>query len=421
MRYYEVVFSGVNLAALTYKSELDIAPFRAVTAKLRGKSLTGFILREVDEPSFKTSLIDEILPIKLNDIQATLAKFIAYYYTCELGVAINLFEPQSLTDDEIYKGESDFKSPNLSPKQLEALNFINERKSSLIFGDTGSGKSEIYIAKIREILNEGAQALFLMTEISLTPQMQKRLESFFGEAVAVWHSKITPKKKEQILKDIKSGKVRLIAGARSALFLPLERLKLIIIDEEHDDSYKNTGSKPHYNARDLALFLTSKFDLQVVLGSATPSLTSFYKQESFRLKGTYFVSQKSYIFDESETGISEILKEQIAKTLENKKQAVICLPTRANFKYLVCKNCGETVKCPFCSIGMSYYKKQNVLKCQYCEHKMAVPKTCHQCGSEMIEAKKIGTSELLERLQAEFANARITKFDRDEITTQISS
>ena len=418
MRYYEVVFSGVNLAALTYKSELDIAPFRAVIAKLRGKSLTGFILREVDEPSFKTTLIDEILPIKLNDIQATLAKFIAYYYTCELGVAINLFEPQSLTDDEIYKGESDFKSPNLSPKQREALNFINERKSSLIFGDTGSGKSEIYIAKIREILNAGGQALFLMPEISLTPQMQKRLESFFGEAVAVWHSKITSKKKEQILKDIKSGKVRLVAGARSALFLPLEKLKLIIIDEEHDDSYKNTGSKPHYNARDLALFLTSKFDLQVVLGSATPSLTSFYKQEYFRLKGTYFDSQKNYIFDESETGISKILKDEISKTLANKKQAVICLPTRANFKYLVCKNCGETLKCPFCSIGMSYYKKQNVLKCQYCEHKMAVPKTCHQCGSEMIEAKKIGTSELLERLQAEFANARIAKFDRDEITTQ---
>ncbi len=371
MRYYEVVFSGVNLAALTYKSELDIAPFRAVTAKLRGKSLTGFILREVDEPSFKTSFIDEILPIKLNDIQATLAKFIAYYYTCELGVAINLFEPQSLIDDEIYSGATDFKAPNLSQKQIEALNFINERKSSLIFGDTGSGKSEIYIAKIREILNAGGQALFLMPEISLTPQMQKRLESFFGEAVAVWHSKITPKKKEQILKDIKSGKARLVAGARSALFLPLERLKLIIIDEEHDDSYKNTGSIPSLGE-----------------GRGWVLVFSFTNPSSGRA------------------------------LLENKKQAVICLPTRANFKYLVCKNCGETVKCPFCSIGMSYYKKQNVLKCQYCEHKMAVPKTCHQCGSEMIEAKKIGTSELLERLQAEFANARIAKFDRDEITTQ---
>ena len=198
MRYYEVVFSGVNLAALTYKSELYIAPFRAVTAKLRGKSLVGFILREVDEPSFNTIFIEEILPAKLNDIQATLAKFIAYYYTCELGVAINLFEPQSLIDDEIYSGVTDFKTPNLSQKQQEALDFINSRKSSLIFGDTGSGKSEIYIAKIREILNAGGQALFLMPEISLTPQMQKRLESFFGEAVAVWHSKITPKKKEQI-------------------------------------------------------------------------------------------------------------------------------------------------------------------------------------------------------------------------------
>jgi len=419
MHYYILAFYGLNLAPLTYESDQKLEKFQGVKASLRGKILTAFIIKETGKPEFKTSKILEILPINLTSMQSELAIFISKYYTCELGVSLNLFEPNdTIAADKIYENQNFNVTPKLSEKQQEALDFINKRKISLIFGDTGSGKSEIYIAKIREILNAGDQALFLMPEISLTPQMQKRLESFFGEAVAVWHSKITSKKKEQILKDIKSGKVRLIAGARSALFLPLERLKLIIIDEEHDDSYKNTGSKPHYNARDLALFLTSKFDLQVVLGSATPSLTSFYKQEHFRLKGTYFDSQKNYIFDESETGISEILKDEISKTLANKKQAVICLPTRANFKYLVCKNCGETLKCPFCSIGMSYYKKQSVLKCQYCEHKMAVPKTCHQCGSEMIEAKKIGTSELLERLQAEFANARIAKFDRDEITTQ---
>ena len=419
MHYYVLAFYGLNLAPLTYESDQKLEKFQGVKASLRGKILTAFIVKETGKPEFKTSKILEILPINLTSMQSELAIFISKYYTCELGVSLNLFEPNNIiAADKFYENQNFNVAPKLSEKQQEALDFINKRKISLIFGDTGSGKSEIYIAKIREILNAGSQALFLMPEISLTPQMQKRLEGFFGEAVAVWHSKITSKKKEQILKDIKSGKVRLVAGARSALFLPLEKLKLIIIDEEHDDSYKNTGSKPHYNARDLALFLTSKFDLQVVLGSATPSLTSFYKQEHFRLKGTYFDSQKNYIFDESETGISEILKDEISKTLTNKKQAVICLPTRANFKYLVCKNCGETLKCPFCSIGMSYYKKQNVLKCQYCEHKMAVPKICHQCGSEMIEAKKIGTSELLERLQAEFANARIAKFDRDEITTQ---
>lgn len=419
MHYYILAFYGLNLALLTYESDQKLEKFQGVKASLKGKILTAFIVKETGKPEFKTSKILEILPINLTSMQSELAIFISKYYTCELGVSLNLFEPNSIDFSEEFYEKQDFDiGPKLNERQQEALEFLNKRKISLIFGDTGSGKSEIYIAKIREILNAGSQALFLMPEISLTPQMQKRLEGFFGEAVAVWHSKITPKKKEQILKDIKSEKVRLVAGARSALFLPLERLKLIIIDEEHDDSYKNTGSKPHYNARDLALFLTSKFDLQVVLGSATPSLTSFYKQEHFRLKGTYFDSQKNYIFDESETGISEILKDEISKTLANKKQTIICLPTRANFKYLVCKNCGETLKCPFCSIGMSYYKKQNVLKCQYCEHKMAVPKTCHQCGSEMIEAKKIGTSELLERLQAEFANARIAKFDRDEITTQ---
>ena len=242
MHYYILAFSGLNLALLTYESEQKLEKFQGVKASLRGKIFTAFVVGETSKPEFKTNKILEILPINLTPIQSELATFISRYYTCELGISINLFEPNDSSLESYIYNKQDFTiAPNLNKRQQEALEFINNRKISLIFGDTGSGKSEIYIAKIREILNAGGQALFLMPEISLTPQMQKRLESFFGEAVAVWHSKITPKKKEQILKDIKSGKARLIAGARSALFLPLEWLKLIIIDEEHDDSYKNTG------------------------------------------------------------------------------------------------------------------------------------------------------------------------------------
>ena len=309
------------------------------------------------------------------------------------------------------------KIPNLNQDQQEALNFTKSRKTSLIFGDTGSGKSEIYFSLIREYLLAGRQVLLLMPEISLTPQMTKRLKSYFGESFGVWHSKITPKKRGEILQKFQSREINLIAGARSALFLPFNELGLIIVDEEHDDSYKS-AQNPHYNARDLAIFLASKFDVKVLLGSATPSVTSFAKQPHFRLKGTFFKSEKKFIYDESETGLSGVVLGELSASFAGGKQAVVFLPTRANFRYLSCRECGSTIKCPFCSVGMSFYKKRNLLKCQYCGFTAAATCSCEKCGSRMIEAKKIGTDELTEALRSAFPAARIEKFDRDEITTQ---
>nr|WP_314476807.1 primosomal protein N' [uncultured Campylobacter sp.] len=309
------------------------------------------------------------------------------------------------------------KIPSLNQDQQEALNFAKSHKTSLIFGDTGSGKSEIYFSLIREYLLAGKQVLLLMPEISLTPQMTKRLKSYFGEKFGVWHSKITPKKRGEILQKFQSREINLIAGARSALFLPFSELGLAVVDEEHDDSYKS-AQNPHYNARDLALFLASKFDVKVVLGSATPSVVSFKKQPHFRLRGTFFKSEKKFIYDESETGLGDVILGELATSFASGKQAVVFLPTRANFRYLSCRECGSTIKCPFCSVGMSFYKKRNVLKCQYCGFTTAATCSCEKCGSEMIEAKKIGTDELTEALRSAFPAARIEKFDRDEITTQ---
>ena len=309
------------------------------------------------------------------------------------------------------------KIPSLNQNQQEALNFAKSHKTGLIFGDTGSGKSEIYFSLIREHLLAGKQVLLLMPEISLTPQMTKRLKSYFGESFGVWHSKITPKKRGEILQKFQSREINLIAGARSALFLPFTELGLIIVDEEHDDSYKS-AQNPHYNARDLAIFLASKFDVKVVLGSATPSVVSFKKQPHFRLRGTFFKSEKKFIYDESETGLSGVVLDELSASFAGGKQAVVFLPTRANFRYLSCRECGSTIKCPFCSVGMSFYKKRNLLKCQYCGFTASTTCSCEKCGSQMIEAKKIGTDELTEALRSAFPAARIEKFDRDEITTQ---
>lgn len=309
------------------------------------------------------------------------------------------------------------KIPSLTPAQEQARKFAEANETSLIFGDTGSGKSEIYIALIAQALAAGKQALFLMPEISLTPQMTKRLQSYFGERLGVWHSKISPKKKREILEKFNAGEIRLIAGARSALFLPFSDLGLIVVDEEHDDSYKSAAA-PRLNARDAAIFVGKKLGIRVVLGSATPALSTYAKQPHFRLRGTYFSSAKRFIFDESETGLSPKILTEIGRSLEAGKQAVVFLPTRANYKYMVCENCGQIVRCPFCAVGMSYHADAAALKCHYCGFSTFYKASCENCGGEVMQARKIGTGELAVQLAARFPSARIAKFDRDEITTQ---
>ncbi|WP_298783858.1 primosomal protein N' [uncultured Campylobacter sp.] len=309
------------------------------------------------------------------------------------------------------------KIPNLTPAQEQARKFAEANETSLIFGDTGSGKSEIYIALIAQALAAGKQALFLMPEISLTPQMTKRLQSYFGERLGVWHSKISPKKKREILEKFNAGEIRLIAGARSALFLPFSDLGLIVVDEEHDDSYKSAAA-PRLNARDAAIFVGKKLGIRVVLGSATPALSTYAKQPHFRLRGTYFSSDKRFIFDESETGLSPKILTEIERSLKAGKQAVVFLPTRANYKYMVCENCGQIVRCPFCAVGMSYHADDAALKCHYCGFSMFYRASCENCGGEVMQVRKIGTGELAAQLAARFPSARIAKFDRDEITTQ---
>ena len=309
------------------------------------------------------------------------------------------------------------KIPSLAPAQEQARKFAEANETSLIFGDTGSGKSEIYIALIAQALAAGKQALFLMPEISLTPQMTKRLQSYFGERLGVWHSKISPKKKREILEKFNAGEIRLIAGARSALFLPFSDLGLIVVDEEHDDSYKSAAA-PRLNARDAAIFVGKKLGIRVVLGSATPALSTYAKQPHFRLRGTYFSSAKRFIFDESETGLSPKILTEIGRSLEAGKQAVVFLPTRANYKYMVCENCGQIVRCPFCAVGMSYHADAAALKCHYCGFSTFYKASCENCGGEVMQARKIGTGELAAQLAARFPSARIAKFDRDEITTQ---
>lgn len=414
MRYYELAVFGLYLQNLIFHSEEEIPALREVIIDLKNKkNLRALVLKECQKPEFQTKEIKEITPFSLSHMQFELAKFISYYYTSKLGFVLGLFSTHQTYTCSTTKIEN---KPELSQKQEEALKFIETHPTSLLFADTGSGKTEIYICLIRQYLEQGKQVLLLMPEISLTPQMQKRLEVYFKDKFFLWHSKISKKKKQENLERFCKDEALLVAGARSALFLPFVNLGLIIVDEEHDNSYK-ASNQPYINARDLALFLGSKFDIKVLLGSATPSLTSFYKQKSFRLKGTFFESKKHFLYDENELGITPMLLGELKKSLENQKQAIIFLPTRANFRQIVCKDCGQTIKCPFCSIAMSLHKKRNVLKCHYCNYTSLIEQNCPSCQGAMLEARKMGTAELQELLQEALPLVRIAKFDSDEITS----
>ncbi len=304
----------------------------------------------------------------------------------------------------------------LSSKQNEALKFLKAHKVSLLFGDTGSGKTEVYMKYFETMIQEDKTSIFLMPEISLTPQMSKRLEEHFGEDFVMWHSKLTPLAKKKALAKIYAGEVKIIAGARSALFLPIQNLGLIVVDEEHDESYKSS-SRPRYNARDLAIYMGKLYGVHVVLGSATPSLTSYVKFPHFRLKGGHFSSQKQFIYEKSSESLSPLIVENLQEVVANKEQAIVFLPTRANFKYLQCQDCGHTIKCAFCSVGMSVHQHARALKCHYCNFTQAIPQVCPECHSPNLSSSRLGTAEAVKNLAQMLPQANIEQFDRDVITT----
>ena len=421
MNYYEVAILKSPLQNLTYQSEEIIENGSLVEVILanRKNSNLAVVIKKVDKPDFKCSTILSIKDEFYSDFMLQIGDFISKYYICSMGFALSLF--QAFNKNIVYENSSiEYKKEiTLSSFQQEAKDFLDSKKQALLFAKTGAGKTEIYIKTIKEILKQGKQAVFLMPEISLTPQMEKRLKEVFDSSVAIWHSKVTAKRKKEILNKLQNGDIKLIAGARSALFLPYSNLGLIIVDEEHDNSYKS-DTTPRYNAKDLAIFIAKKFDLRLILGSATPSINSFYKIPYFELDKTFYETKKSYIFENSSQNISNKTLELIKKSIENKNQTIVFLPTRANFKHQICFDCGKSVECPFCSVSMSLHKNDLALKCHYCGFAQKIPEFCPSCKTGIVRNHRVGTAEIEELLKNEFPNSIIKRFDKDSVNSEKS-
>ena len=417
MKYYEIALLRSSAPILTYVSLNEISLGSVVTVPLKATVKNAVVLSKIEKPTFKCAEIVSVSDTLYSSAQMQIAKFISEYYFSSFSEAISLFLPYTSGDKYLPKIGKHIQSttPTLSDTQQKAYDHILQKERSLLFGVTGSGKTEIFISLFAKMLEEGKTSIFLMPEISLTPQMEKRLKVYFGDTVAMWHSKLTKKKKESILEGIEAGDIRIIAGARSALFVPLSNLGLIVVDEEHDDSYK-AMTRPRYHARDVAVLMGAKLGAKVLLASATPSIASYYKYDVVKLDKAFVQSEKKYQFITGDS-LNHTMLHSLHAHYKAGNQSLLFLPTRGNFKYLYCESCGKTHRCPYCSVGMALHRKYKHLKCHYCNFTEAIADTCTQCGYAPLKSERMGTVEAIEVISEAIEGIQVEQFDKDSITT----
>ncbi|WP_374721921.1 primosomal protein N' [Peribacillus tepidiphilus] len=296
----------------------------------------------------------------------------------------------------------------------------------LLYGVTGSGKTEIYLQSIDEVLKRNKQAIMLVPEISLTPQMVKRFKERFGDEVAVLHSGLSIGEKYDEWRKIHRQEVSVVVGARSAIFAPFQRLGIIIIDEEHESSYKQEES-PRYHARDVAIKRGQSNSCPVILGSATPTLESFARAKKERyhllplrnrmnnskLPSVEVVDMREELRGGNRSVFSVKLLEKMKDRIEKKEQIVLFLNKRGHSSFVMCRNCGDVCNCPNCEISLTYHRYNNLLKCHYCGYEEPMPSICPSCGSEAIRFFGTGTQKVEEELGKILPEARVIRMDVD--------
>lgn len=306
----------------------------------------------------------------------------------------------------------------------------NQSETFLLHGITGSGKTEVYLQAISQCLNDGKEAIVLVPEISLTPQMTERFRSRFGELVAVMHSGLSVGEKYDEWRKVHEGKVKVVVGARSAVFAPFENVGIIILDEEHESTYKQEDS-PRYHARDVAIWRSKFHHCPVILGSATPSLESFarakknvytlltLKERALKqsLPTVQVVDMREELQKGNRSMFSQSLVESMEVRLQKKEQIVLFLNRRGYSSFVLCRDCGTVLQCENCDISLTYHRSNEKCKCHYCGFEISVPKSCPQCQSDHIRFFGTGTQKVEEELNKLFPEARVLRMDVD--TTKV--
>lgn len=381
------------------------------------------IKRVIDkEPLFGKELID-------------MAAWISHYYLCTLGEAVFSMIPSGRRESSAggfsFEEEVGTQHKNeLSEEQTKAVNEILSSDAAFhyLYGPTGTGKTEVFLSLAEKILEKGKSVIYLVPEIGLTGQVAQSVYKRFGDTAAIIHSGLSPSQRLKEWHRIMHKEARVVVGARSAIFAPVPDLGLIIIDEEHDGSYKS-GNNPRYHARQVAMHRCSTLKIPLVMGSATPSVEAWYGMEkgtitrhtlTKRLAGGEMphISCIDLNYYQSDGCISKPLEEQIKKVLDKKHQAILFLNRRGFTHFFRCNACGYELVCKNCSVPLTYHKNENRLRCHYCGWSAIPPQSCPKCGSFEIGTSGFGTEYIEAETRAKFPNARIIRLDTDALKSK---
>ncbi|EJL68493.1 replication restart helicase PriA [Chryseobacterium populi] len=346
-----------------------------------------------------------------------------------------LVEEYYMQKDRIegYEGELE-ELEELSESQKTAKEEIDEafeeNKNVLLHGVTSSGKTHIYLEKIEECINEGKNILFLLPEISLTKQITQRLEKKYGRQIGFYHQKLTDFERVEVWRRIKQNDIKILIATRNALFLPYRNLGLIIVDEEHDSAYKPREVSPFFNARDAALVLAGFYNAKVILGSATPSVESYYRARKGKMKYVFLNERFGDVklpeyelinFKEAQESkkvsgnFSLQLIDEIRKTLDDKNQVIVLHNRRGYANVVECESCGYVNYCSNCDVVMTYHKAANEMKCHYCGQRASKPKTCPKCYSENLNERGVGVEQIHEEVSKLFPDHVADRMDVDSM------
>lgn len=410
------------------------------------RTVSGTVIGLGNKPLLEEDKIRDILgPAKraypLEQRMILLAAWMRDCYGCTMNQALKCVLPAKKS---VRKGRTRVEStplpseeerdlpPELTEEQQQALGQLTEEQQAenrpcLIFGVTGSGKTELYMALIRRAIEKKQQAILLIPEISLTYQNLRRFYRRFGSRIGVINSRQSEGEKCETLEKARNGELDLVIGPRSALFTPFPRLGLVIIDEEHEESYRSELT-PRYHAREVAEQLCRLCGASMVLGSATPSLESYYRCEQGRyflvrltrravegaaLPKVELVDLRTELAEGNKSVFSRLLTEKIEDRLARKEQIMLFLNRRGFAGFVSCRSCGKALKCPHCDIGLTYHKSGYRLKCHYCGYSVPYPDSCPSCGSPYIAAFGTGTQKVETLVQQAFPEARVLRMDAD--------
>ncbi|MBN9420547.1 primosomal protein N' [bacterium SCN 62-11] len=425
----------------TYEVPEEVGPGRAVLVPFGQRQLRGYVASISLEPPADV-VVKPVLEV-LGDEQVwpfemiELASWMCDLYACTLVDAFQAVVPPTVVRRLIKPpkarkrkkgvqglGESVVRH-DLNPAQCSALESMVGPGTVLLEGVTGSGKTEVYLAAVERVLARGQTAIVLVPEVSLTPQAIDRYQGRLGEQVAVLHSRLTDAERTAQWLALRRGQAQLALGTRSAIFAPLENLGLIVIDEEHDSSYKQ-DSAPRYHARQVAAWRAQRHRCTLVLGSATPCLESFvaaragrYAHVTMRDRAAQQALPKVELIDlrrhrpRGRDDLSAPLLAAMQTTLEAGQQTVLLYNRRGFARYLQCPDCGKVVHCPHCSISLTVHRRPPELQCHYCGHRQPILDSCRDCGSVSLRECGSGTEKLFEEVQQKLPSARVLRMDRD--------